>query len=270
MTAGHFSDFAEAVARQQARPAPVTVSSYRRVTVLGGGADARMLAALALAEGAEVTLFSAYGAEMEALRAAGGITIRDAGPLGSYQIDREDAPSIKTPWSWIARSLVPRSFFLTGPIHKQRTYAMVLADHVRDGQVPGVSARPHLRCPRSRLAVTRRRRQGRCHHRRSHGLAVLVPSGRLAPASVNAARRPGRPGCPGRDTTERANVCSGGLRPFFPNLQSTIGTLPTSFADGSGLVEVLPSCLAARWSAMAARPCPWAAYRSRKTKVFAH
>ena len=25
--------------------------------------------------------------------------------------------------------------FLTGPVHKQRTYAMVLADHLRDGQV---------------------------------------------------------------------------------------------------------------------------------------
>jgi hypothetical protein len=29
-----------------------------------------------------------------------------------------------------------------------------------------------------------------------------------------------------------------GLKPFLPNLQSTIGTLPASFADGSGIVEV--------------------------------
>ena len=232
MTVGHFSDFAEAVARQQARPASVTGSSYRRITLLGGGIEARMLAALCLAEGAEVTLFSAYGAEMEALRAAGGIAIRDAGPLGSYQVDREDAPSIKTTMELDRAVAGADLIFLTGPIHKQRTYAMVLADHVRDGQVlvlaPGrtfgaLEAAWLLRVGGAKADVTIVEAGGLPYWFRVEGTRLHLST----QPGVRAATLPsGRP-----------HVLEG-LRPFFPNLQSTIGTLPTSFADGSGLVEV--------------------------------
>ena len=60
-----FADFADAMARPSA-PAPVTSSALERVAVLGGGPEGRMLAAIALSEGVEVTLFTAYGTEREA------------------------------------------------------------------------------------------------------------------------------------------------------------------------------------------------------------
>ncbi|MEO1001390.1 MAG: hypothetical protein AAFW69_12440, partial [Pseudomonadota bacterium] len=76
---GELDAFAAAVGRGTAPPAPAPVLSA--VTVLGAGPDARLIAALALAAGKDVTLFSAYGAEIEAL--AGGIALRGAGPVGS-------------------------------------------------------------------------------------------------------------------------------------------------------------------------------------------
>ena len=105
------------------------------VTVLGGGADGKLLAALLLAEGLSVTLFSAYGADMDAIRSTGGITLRGDGPTGTYQIDRDQSPSIQTTAQLDTAVASADMIFLTGPVHKQRTYAMVLADHLRDGQI---------------------------------------------------------------------------------------------------------------------------------------
>ena len=129
----HFEDFARAASRSRsdAVTAPTPIS---RVAVLGGGADARPLAALALAEGCDVTLFSAYGRELELLRASSGIALRGAGPIGSYQVDR-GAASIVLTAELDAAVQGAEAIFLTGPIHKQRTYAMVLADHLFDDQI---------------------------------------------------------------------------------------------------------------------------------------
>ena len=136
-----FADFAEAASRPAGQGAAVAVPDYSRVAVLGGGVDARLFAALCLAEGAEVTLFSAYGEELEAMRQASGIALRDAGPVGTYQVDRGDAPSVRLTAELDAAVKGAEAVFLTGPVHKQRTYAMVLADHLRDilGVAPGDS-----------------------------------------------------------------------------------------------------------------------------------
>ena len=85
-----FEDFARAAARVGSRAAPGD-ARLSRVAVLGGGADARLLAALSLAADCDVTLFSAYGRELEMLRASSGIALRGTGPIGSYQVDRGDA-----------------------------------------------------------------------------------------------------------------------------------------------------------------------------------
>ena len=61
-----FADFADAMARPSA-PAPAQSSALERVAVLGGGPEGRMLAAIALSEGVEATLFTAYGAERDAM-----------------------------------------------------------------------------------------------------------------------------------------------------------------------------------------------------------
>jgi hypothetical protein len=128
-----FEDFAQAVSQAAPNAAP-SAPALSRVAVLGGGADARLLAALSLAAGAQVTLFSAYGRELEALRASSGIGLRGAGPVGSYHVDRGEA-SVALTAELDAAVQGAEVIFLTGPIHKQRTYAMVLADHLFDGQV---------------------------------------------------------------------------------------------------------------------------------------
>ena len=72
-----FSEFADAMSSTGVKPVE-TAADMSRVAILGGGDDARLLAALCLAEGAEVTLFSAYGAELDALKS--GVAVRGAGP----------------------------------------------------------------------------------------------------------------------------------------------------------------------------------------------
>ena len=124
-----FSDFAEAASRSSVSRNELQMPDYKRVAVLGGGEDARLIAALCLSESAQVTLFSAYGAELQSLRSSSGVTLRGAGPVGTYQVDREKGPSIKASSELDEAVKGAEVIFLSGPVHKQRTYAMVLADH---------------------------------------------------------------------------------------------------------------------------------------------
>ncbi len=134
MSSTDFELFAEAVA-DRGSPASASAShAYENITVLGGGPQARVLAALCLAAGKNVQLFSAYGAELDSLRNSGGITLRGDGPVGTFSIDQTAGPSIRTT-AELDRAVADADLImLTGPVHKQRTYAMVLADHLRDGQ----------------------------------------------------------------------------------------------------------------------------------------
>ncbi|MEO1687275.1 MAG: hypothetical protein AAFU61_05155, partial [Pseudomonadota bacterium] len=134
MSASEFEAFAEAVGAFPRGEIIPRGERLRRVAVLGGLSDARLLAALALAEGIEPVLFSAYGAELSALSA--GVAVRGAGPVGSYQTDAEGgAPSIRTTPSLDEAVAGADAIFLTGPTHKKRTYALVLAEHLSDGQL---------------------------------------------------------------------------------------------------------------------------------------
>ncbi|MGI9504532.1 MAG: hypothetical protein ACR2RE_15920, partial [Geminicoccaceae bacterium] len=197
-----------------------------------GGIEARMLAALGLAEGAEVTLFSAYGIEIGAMRSAGTIGIQGAGPLGAYQIDREDAPSIKTTMELDRAVADAEVIFLTGPVHKQRTYAMVLADHVKDGQIvviapartfAALEAAWLLRVGGCKADITIVEVMGLPFWCRAEGARLHLSARSSTPASTLPSGRP--------------HVLKG-LQPFLPNLQPAIGILPSSFADGSGLIDV--------------------------------
>lgn len=227
-----FSDFAEAAARtRRAAPEPGRVD-IARVAVLGGGADARLLAALCLAEGAEVTLFSAYGAELEALRASSGISLRGAGPIGTYQVDRERAPSVKTTAELDRAVADADAIFLTGPIHKQRTYAMVLADHLKDGQIivlaPGRSlgaleAAWALRIGGCTADFTLVETQGLPFWFTAEGAVLnLSDAGPVAAATLPAGR------IAAMDAVAR----------FLPNLAPMDSVLASGFADGSALVEL--------------------------------
>lgn len=135
MNSADFQEFAESLDTRAARAVPERAQPPSRVTVLGGGDDALVVAALALAADAQVTLFSAYGRELEGLRKAGGVTLRGDGPVGTFAVDRSDAPAIRTTAELDGAVAGAEAIVLTGPVHKQRTYAMVLADHLSDGQV---------------------------------------------------------------------------------------------------------------------------------------
>ncbi len=232
MSATAFEKFTEAVAAQGRTAAPSAVPALGKVTVLGGGADARLLAALCLAEGAEVTLFSAYGAEIEAMAAAGGVSIRGQGPVGTYQFNQPAIPSIRTT-AEIDRAVASADLiFLTGPVHKQRTYAMVLADHARDGQVlvvaPGrslgaVEAAWLLRVGGCKADLTVVEVQGLPYWHQAAGSTLNLTSVGPAWAATLPSNRP--------------QVLEA-LKRYLPNLRPALSPVHSGFADGSGLVEV--------------------------------
>lgn len=227
-----FEEFAEAVSARRLTPAVEAVPRYQRITVLGGGRDAQLLAALCLAEGAEVTLFSAYGAELAALEASGGISIRGAGPIGTYQIDSQSAPSIRTTAKLDTAVAGAQIIFLTGPVHKQRTYAMVLAEQLRDGQVlviaPGRSlgaaeAAWLLRIGGCKVDFTLVEVQGLPYWYAPAGTTLhLSPVATVAAATLPSGR----------------NEVIAGLKRFLANIEAVHSTVHSGFADGSGLVEV--------------------------------
>lgn len=132
MGSADIQEFTEALGRRAPRPA--APARAERVSILGGGDLAQALAAFCLSEGADVTLFSAYRREMEPLRAAGGITIRGEGPVGTYRVGSEGGQRIRLSAELDGAVSSADVVVVTGPVLKQRTYAMVLAGHLRDGQ----------------------------------------------------------------------------------------------------------------------------------------
>ena len=226
-----FSDFAEAASKASVSKNQPEVPTFDKVAVLGGGEDGQLIAALCLASNAEVTLFSAYGKELEALRTSSGISIRGSGPVGTYQIDRNISNSIQTTAELDNCIKNANVIFLTGPVHKQRTYAMVLADHISDGQVlvlaPGrslgaIETAWHLRIGGCKSDITIVECQGLPYWVKAEGTVLhLSPSGLVAAATLPSGR---------------TRIISSLIK-FFPNLSSTASVLNSGFADGSALVE---------------------------------
>ena len=235
-----FEDFTQAVSAGSTRTAVANSVALDRVAVLGGGPDACLLAALALSEGAGVTLFSAYGAELETLRASSGISLRGAGPVGTYQVDRDSGPSIRTT-AELDRAVVGADvIFLTGPIHKYRTYAMVLADHLVDGQIlvlpqgrslGALETAWLLRMGGCQADVTIVEAQGLPFWIEAQG-AVLTLSEN---ADVAAATLP----------SNRSHVIEA-LTRFMPGLRACDSVLASGFADGSAMVEFAALLLAGK------------------------
>ena len=231
MSGAEFEAFADALA-EGAAPRPAAAPALDRVAVLGGGPEARLLACLCLAEGAEVTLFTAYGREMEPLRRAGGITLRGAGPVGTFAVDRTEGPSIRLTGELDNAIRGAELIFLTGPVLKQRTYAMVLAEHLADGQIlamaPGRSlgaleAAWLLRAGGCAADFALVETQGPPYWIRENGSVLHLT--RAAP--VPAAALP----------SDRTDAVRGVSR-FLPNLRAVQTVVHGGFADGSGLVEI--------------------------------
>jgi len=236
MSVAGFEDFANAVSARPGGAPKAEPRRFARMTVLGGGQDARMIAALGLAEGMEVTLFSAYGAELASLRAAGGITLRGEGPIGSFAIDQSRGPSIRTTAALDEATGTAEVIVLTGPVQKQRTYAMVLADHLADGQV--------LVLPEARslgaVEVAWLLRAGGCRA----DVTVVDMAGlpfwcRPDRGQLHLSACPPRPAATlpsGREAVIAA------LSAVFPGTEAVLSSVQSGFADASAAVE-LPALL---------------------------
>ncbi len=232
-----FAEFTEAVASATKKRSASSIHTLSRIAVLGGGSDACLLAALCLAEEAEVTLFSAYGQELDTLRKSNGIRLRGAGPVGTYQLDRGSAtPSIKTTAELDTAVKQADVIFLTGPVHKQRTYAMVLAEHLNDGQIlvlaPGRSLGALetawlLRIGGCVADITLVETQGLPYWFEAQGVQLTLSVAASIPASTLPSGR---------------NDVLTSLSKFLPNITACDSVLWSGFADGSALVE-LPALL---------------------------
>lgn len=225
-----FEEFTRAASkvRGSAGPAPAVLS---RIAVLGGGPDARLIAALSLAESCDVMLFSAYGHELDLMRSSSGIGLRGAGPVGTYHVDRE-GPSVQLTAELDRAVKDAQVIFLTGPVHKQRTYAMVLADHLADGQVlvlaPGRSLGAaetawNLRLGGCAADVTLVELQGLPYWYRVEGATLHL--GEAAPMA--AATLP----------LGREDILAS-LTSVLPNLEPVESVMTSGFADLSAAVEI--------------------------------
>ncbi len=227
-TAGFHEAVAAFSAPVSARPDPRTPA---RVTVLGSGVEGRALAAWFLAEGADqVSLFSVYQDELTAL-ARGSITLRGDGPVGTFRVGGE-APSIAST-SVLDRSVEGADLVvISGPVLKQRTYGLVVAPYLHDGQtilvVPGRSL--------AALELLQSIRAGG-----STADVRLVEVDDL-PFDIGV---DGSTLTLTRRRTVRAGVYPGsatsvleGLRRFFPELVSATSVLDSTLGDGSGIVSI--------------------------------
>ena len=116
---------------------PLDPRTPARVTVLGSAVEGRVLAAWFLAEGADsVRLFTVYSDELEAL-SRGSITLRGEGPIGTFRVGGE-SPNVEVT-SVLDNAISEADLIvISGPVLKQRTYALVMAPYIRDGQILAV------------------------------------------------------------------------------------------------------------------------------------
>ena len=239
-----FEEFTTALERSTRRDSAAgSQPEFSRVTVLGGGTEGRLLAALSLSQNRSVTLFSAYGTELNALRAAGGITLRGDGPIGTFQTDQSSSPSIQTTAELDSAVASADLIFLTGPVHKHRTYAMVLADHLKDGQTlviaPGRTFAAFEIC--SLLKV------GGCQA----DITVLEVQNLpyWVEADGNTLHLSECDGASGGALPAAQTSHLDALHELLPNVKPASTVLQSSFSDGSGAVEcvalMLGSSLAA-------------------------
>ncbi len=240
-----FDDFLQAVTDRPAQ-AEASRGTFERVTVLGGGSDAQLIAALCQANDASVQLFSAYASELNAMQS--GIALNGNGPVGRYHVSAGTTAASQQFGASSNRAIVSTGsldhclqdaelIFLTGPIHKQRTYAMVLADHLRDGQVLVVpNARTFgalevswlLKAGGCSADITIAEMQGLPYFFNVEGSALeLQPAAPVTMACL-----------PAKNTA----AVIAALTALLPQVRACSSVLHSSFADSSALVE-LPALL---------------------------
>ncbi len=211
---------------------PGDLPSVQKVTVLGAGAEAQAIACQCLSEGAEVLMFSAYRAELEPLRSAGAVSVRGAGPVGNYQFDQADTPSIRLTSELDEAVSHAEVIFVTGPVLKQRTYSLVLAGHLTDGQILVIAPGRSL----GALEMAWNLRVGGNTTRVSIVEPGALPwwvtkQGSTLNLSVIGPARCGV--VPGSNQRVLA-----ALQSYLPNMVPAANVLESGFCDASGFIEV--------------------------------
>ena len=225
-----FQGFVDKASRTD-QAAVQTSLGYKNVCVLGGDLDGQLLAALCFAEGAQVRVFTAYASEIESM--ANGIALQGKGPVGNYHVNQSRGPSIQVSGALDACLAGSELIFLTGPIHKQRTYAMVLADHLKDGQVlvlpnartfGAFEALTLLKIGGASADITMVELQGMPYwYKKPHNALVLEEAGDVTCACI---------------PTERTAATVAGLTNLIPGLSAQTNALQTSLSECSSVVEV--------------------------------
>jgi len=228
VTTAGFHDVVAAFQTPSTRPDPRTPA---RVTVLGSGIEGRALAAWFLAEGAEeVRLFTVYAEEMEAL-SRGSITLRGEGPVGTFRVNGE-RPSIEVTSVLDTAVADADVIVVSGPVLKQRTYGLVLAQHVKDGQIVmvanastfgGLELAHWLRAGGATGDVTVVEMTSMPFDIADEAGTIMLTRRRAAPCGVLPQSA--------SSTIER-------LALHIPDLEARPTILHSSFADGSAVVEV--------------------------------
>ena len=232
MSSADFEQMTRALAGSK-DDAPGEMPVLGKVTVLGAGLDAQAIACQCLSEGAEVVMFSAYRAELEPLRAAGAISVRGVGPVGNYQINQENVPSIRLTAELDEAVDHADVIFVTGPVLKQRTYSLVLAGHVHDGQVIVIAPG------------------------RSLGAVEMVWNLRVSGNTTNVSvvetgvlpwwiRKQGSTLHLGKTGSARGSIIPSGnqqvlaaLQRYLPNLVPSANIIESGFSDASGFIETV-------------------------------
>ena len=137
MSSDEFRAFADRLETARAEPGPVP-AAFERVAVLGSSPEARLVACLCLAEGCNVSLFSPYRRELDELAAAGSVTLRGEGPVGTFQFDRSPGPSIRLVGELDSAVEGTDLIVLTGPVLRQRAVAYPLGPLLVSGQTLAV------------------------------------------------------------------------------------------------------------------------------------
>lgn len=234
-----------AVVESLMRPPPGdsgSAADVGTVAVLGAGPLGQLLACAFLAEESRVRLYSAYGGELAALRASGGITVRGAALTGTYAVSDtaprtpaiELAPAIDTAVADADLVLVAT------PAYAHEIHAGLLAGRLRDGQAVMLT-------PGRFLGSIGFARVLRRHLAPATTIAELdtppyLVSGEPGRLTVHdVARRVGCASLHGDDSERLA----AGLRPVLPGVSARDSVLETAFDGVSALLYAVPVLLAA-------------------------
>ena len=231
MSTADFQKMTSALAGDKRGPL-TDLPPVEKVTVLGAGVEAQAIACMCLSEGADVLMFSAYRAELEPLRTAGGISVRGEGPVGNYQIDQEGVPSIRLTSELDAAVDHADVIFVTGPVLKQRTYSLVLAGHLKEGQILVIAPGRSL----GAVEMAWNLRVGG----NTTNVSIVEPGqlpwwvtkdgNTLSLSAIGPAKCGVIPG--------GSQQVLAALQPYLPNMVPAPNVIDSGFSDASGFIEV--------------------------------